>query len=161
MYISCYGGQAYELSCPTGYNFNPDLLKCDAKYVCLEVDCPPTGVVVLPVNGSCTDFVWCVGGKPYPDSCQEGLSFDPVTLKCVPAAEADCVENQCDPALPPPQFFVDPFDCTFFYICDENFQPVQFQCANGTVFDESVHDCILGDICPVSNSIFFRFPISN
>lgn len=149
MYISCYGGQPFEVACPVGYNFNPELLKCDSKYVCVENTCPPTGIVYQPVEGSCTDYTLCIGGAAYPQQCEAGLSFDPATLKCIPAEEAQCVDNECDPAIPPPQFFVNPFDCTIFFICDENFLPVEFQCANGTIFDTAVNDCVLGDTCPV------------
>ncbi|XP_062562899.1 uncharacterized protein LOC134226259 [Armigeres subalbatus] len=148
MYISCYVGQPYEFACPEGYYFNPSSSKCDPRYVCPVNTCPETGVVYQPVNGSCVDYVLCVGGTAYPQVCEDGLSFDPTALKCIPDAEAQCVPNQCDSSQPHPQLYVSPFNCTIYFVCDENFEPVEFECAAGTIFDETAKDCILGDTCP-------------
>nr|XP_029713225.1 peritrophin-48-like [Aedes albopictus] len=149
-YISCYKGQAYEVSCPAGFNFNPDLKKCDPKYVCVVNNCPSTGIVKLPVNGSCTQYTLCIGGVQYPKECQTDLAFDSATGNCVPAAELQCMQNQCDPAAVPPQFYVNSFDCMKYYICDEKYEPIEFQCANGTIFDATVNKCILGAACPAA-----------
>lgn len=149
-YISCYGGQPYELSCPTGFNFNADLKKCDPKYICVVNNCPSTGIVKIPVDGSCTQYVLCIGGVQYPKECQTDLAFDSATGNCVPAAELQCMENQCDSAAAPPQFYVNQYDCMKYYICDETYQPIEFQCAAGTIFDTTTNKCILGATCPVA-----------
>jgi hypothetical protein len=52
--------------------------------------CPPEGVVFIPVEGSCQDYILCVDGEPHPRRCPDGLLFDPIELKCKPKDEVDC-----------------------------------------------------------------------
>ncbi|XP_058830865.1 chitin-binding domain protein cbd-1-like isoform X2 [Topomyia yanbarensis] len=152
MYISCYGGYPYEVTCPDGFNFNPEALKCDPKYVCLENNCPLTGVVRLPVDGVCDQYVLCIGGKAYLRDCGDGLAFNATLGMCVDASESGCVTNECDKSQGHPQGFVDPFNCTVFYICDENFDPIRFECPNGTVFDQDLLDCVKGECSSTTTS---------
>ncbi|XP_058458074.1 uncharacterized protein LOC131434870 [Malaya genurostris] len=151
MYISCYKGNAYELSCPAGYYFNPTEKLCDAKYECLVNNCPQTGIARLPVEGVCEQFVLCIGGTAYLRHCGDGLLFNATLEMCVNATESTCVTNQCDKTLGHPQGFEDPHNCMVYYICDENFLPVRFDCPKGTIFDQSILDCVKGE-CQASST---------
>ncbi|XP_062562900.1 uncharacterized protein LOC134226260 [Armigeres subalbatus] len=148
-YYSCYAGTPYEFACPAGFYFNPDIQKCDPKYVCVVNNCPATGVTRLAVNGSCTQYILCIGGVQYAKECQTDLAYDASSTECVPAAELQCTENQCDSTVAAPQMYVNAYNCMKYYICDENYSPIEFECATGTIFDATTNKCILGT-CPTS-----------
>ncbi|XP_055534942.1 uncharacterized protein LOC129724243 [Wyeomyia smithii] len=144
LYYSCYNGIAYEVSCPAGYYFNPTEVKCDASYVCLVNNCPSTGIHRLPVEGVCEQYILCVGGEAFLRECGEGLRFNSTAGMCIDGVESGCINNECDKTQGHPQGFVDPFNCAVYYICDEFFEPVQFQCPEDTIFDAGLLDCVKG-----------------
>lgn len=156
-YFSCYGGKGYEQTCPDQKYFDPINLLCDIpeNVDCVVNNCPPNEIVYLPVNGSCTDFIRCIGGVAYESSCQPGLFFDPALQECNLESEVDCVVNPCTQPPPDPpilEIYPNPGNCKEYILC-LNGEGIVRQCAPGLFFDEQATSCVAGfegDGCTVS-----------
>ncbi|EAA45005.4 AGAP010470-PA, partial [Anopheles gambiae str. PEST] len=157
-YFSCYGGKGYEQTCPDQKYFDPINLLCDIpeNVDCVVNNCPPNEIVYLPVNGSCTDFIRCIGGVAYESSCQPGLFFDPALQECNLESEVDCVVNPCTQPPPDPpilEIYPNPGNCKEYILC-LNGEGIVRQCAPGLFFDEQATSCVAGfegDGCTVKN----------
>ncbi|XP_050090304.1 peritrophin-1 [Anopheles aquasalis] len=154
LYISCYEGIGYEVSCPPGYFFNASATQCDVLVGdgC-PVSCPPDGIAVLPdPQGRCDFYIICLGGLEYPGECAEGLYFDVTLEECNYAHLVDCVNNPCstDPATPQPEIYPNDADCTKYIYCLAG-EPITRTCAPGLHFDAATLKCVDGP-CPDPNA---------
>jgi Chitin binding Peritrophin-A domain len=55
-YFFCVNGQGIANQCEEGFFFNEAEQLCDFEANVACVDCPPTGVHLIPVPGSCTEY---------------------------------------------------------------------------------------------------------
>uniref|UniRef100_A0A182QJR7 Chitin-binding type-2 domain-containing protein n=1 Tax=Anopheles farauti TaxID=69004 RepID=A0A182QJR7_9DIPT len=154
MYISCYGGISYEMTCPDGKYFNSTELVCDKKenVQCVVNNCPPEGIVFLPIPGVCDRYTICIEGQAFENTCDTGLYFDAVLGECNLKNETDCVVNPCQNPVPdPPILEIHPneADCQQYILCVKG-EPNVRNCAPGLFFDPDLLQCVMADdcICP-------------
>ncbi|XP_052871345.1 peritrophin-44-like, partial [Anopheles cruzii] len=150
-YYSCYGGVAYEQTCPDGKYFDPTRTICDleANVDCVSNNCPPDGVVFLPIPNVCDRYLICINGNAFEGVCDGGLFFDAVLGDCNLKNESGCLVNPCiQPPPNPPQLeiYPNPADCHQYLICG-NGEPVVRDCAPQLVFDPSSLQCVPGEEC--------------
>ncbi|XP_058122317.1 probable chitinase 10 [Anopheles ziemanni] len=153
-YFSCYGGIGYEQVCPDGKYFDPTRSICDiAQNVdCVVNNCPPDGIVFLPIPNVCDRYTICVGGEAFEGICDENLYFDEALGDCNYKNESGCVVNPCTQPPPnPPILEIHPNEssCTQYLICLSG-QPVVRDCAPGLFFDPTALQCVVADACIVS-----------
>ncbi|XP_033761880.1 uncharacterized protein LOC117343567 [Pecten maximus] len=166
-YLYCYRYPAqdefslsYVYTCPLGQVWEQGMLTCrprDQKSTCLD-KCADGSVVSYNHGPFCNQYYMCVNGISEPMCCQRSHAF--IDGQCVP--KHDCVSN-C-PSMYAPVEITTPSSenittsiapetttemCTRsavigspskFIINDIN---ITSSCARGTVFDQSVCDCVL------------------
>uniref|UniRef100_A0A336K4N7 CSON015615 protein n=1 Tax=Culicoides sonorensis TaxID=179676 RepID=A0A336K4N7_CULSO len=134
-YYSCVNGVGYEQKCPDGFWFNPANKYCDypsnidEKY-CPKYECPVGGIDYLPTPYACNEYVLCFDGTPVPQTCAEGLEFDPLIKKCVLIESSTCEILNCPEDSDELVFLPNKKDCGSYYICVKG-QPVPQSCADG------------------------------
>lgn len=92
--------------CPDPWLFNGPTQECDWEWNVQCFTCPITvPIVSLPVNGSCTQFVRCIGGRGTHEVCQSGLHFNPTSEQCDLPENVGCSAPvfTCPPNIPPGQ----------------------------------------------------------
>ncbi|XP_049540215.1 peritrophin-1 [Anopheles darlingi] len=155
LYISCYAGVGYEVSCPPGYFFNVTATQCDVKEgEGCPASCPPDGIAFLPdPAGRCEFYVICIGGVEIPDQeCAEGLYFDATLEECNFPNATNCINNPCstDPAEPQPEYHPSDTDCTHYILCLAG-EPIERTCPPNLHFDPVELKCVVGP-CPDPNA---------
>ncbi|XP_058065690.1 peritrophin-1-like [Anopheles bellator] len=150
-YYSCYGGEAYLQECPDGKYFDPTRTVCDleANVDCVTNNCPPDGIVFLPIPNVCDRYLICINGDAFEGVCDGDLFFDAVLGDCNLKNESGCLVNPCiQPPPSPPQLeiYPNPADCHQYLICS-NGEPVVRECAPQLVFDPSSLQCVPGEEC--------------
>lgn len=151
-YFTCVDKVSYPQTCPPEYFFRESTQTCvpDIAVCVPAAECPPTGVVFIPVTNSCTDYLLCVNGDATPVSCGDGFLFDPAIQSCNTAAEVACVVNSCPPA-PDTGFIPSNRNCNEYFICLDG-QPQLQKCIDGLHFDIAQKKCVLAAdyVCPVA-----------
>ncbi|KFB41688.1 AGAP010470-PA-like protein [Anopheles sinensis] len=150
-YYSCYGGIGYEQVCPDGKYFDPTRSLCDiaANVNCVVNNCPPDGIVFLPIPNVCDRYTICVGGEAFEGFCDEDLYFDVNLGDCNYKNESGCVVNPCTQPPPNPpvlEIYPNEADCQQYLIC-LNGQPTIRDCAPGLFFDPTTLQCVVADAC--------------
>uniref|UniRef100_A0A182SUL3 Chitin-binding type-2 domain-containing protein n=1 Tax=Anopheles maculatus TaxID=74869 RepID=A0A182SUL3_9DIPT len=151
LYFSCYGNKGYEQACPDGKLFDPVKIVCDIaeKVQCNVNNCPPDGIVYLPVPNVCDQYIICIGGVAFEETCDAGLFFDPVLEECNLANETNCVVNPCiqPPPVPPVlEIYPNPANCSQYIICLEG-DAILRDCAKGLTFDQTLEKCTVDGVC--------------
>lgn len=103
-YYNCGSKMTYVLSCSAGTYWNPDIGNCDwiANVDCEDRPVPPVAsnlgnvcsswkTELLPDPSNCHNFIRCVNGVPYPNSCGNYLKFNPKAGACDWPDNVDCV----------------------------------------------------------------------
>ncbi|XP_035903432.1 peritrophin-1-like [Anopheles stephensi] len=152
LYFACYGNKGYEQACPDGKFFDPVKIVCDVpeKVQCQINNCPPEGIEYLPMPGSCDQYIICIGGVAFNQTCDTGLFFDPVLGECNYANLTDCVVNPCGPPAVPPvlEIHPNPANCSQYIICVEGEANIR-DCASGLFFDVVAEKCTVDGVCTV------------
>lgn len=91
---------------------------------------------------SCSEFITCVDGLPYPGRCFNHLFFDEATNNCLPRDAVDCdlivpteqPRSSCDGA---PDFSLagSSESCTEYFVCYDNEILFTLECPTGQNFD--------------------------
>ena len=56
--------------------------------------CPAEGISYLPVSGTCTDYIKCISGQAYEQTCASGTEFSPEVGSCVLEENYECPFNR-------------------------------------------------------------------
>ncbi|XP_049298658.1 peritrophin-1-like [Anopheles funestus] len=151
-YFSCYGGKGYEQTCPDGKFFDPMNKWCDIpeKANCVVNNCPPDGIVYLPIPDVCDRFTICIGGVAFEGVCDDNLYFDAELQECNLKNETDCVVNPCiQPPPDPPvelEIYPNPANCQQYLLCLQG-EPIIRNCAPNLFFDPTLLHCVEAEDC--------------
>lgn len=149
----CINEEPHPRRCQEGLWFSFIQQRCTDTY---ETQCDLYPIVCLGAEddapfrspASCSDFVTCYDGVPFPSRCWHNMFFDEVTGQCLPPDEVECDLNiptepprtPCDGAR---DFgLVASWDsCEEFFLCyaDEIWDTLQ--CPEGQIFNEARQVC--------------------
>ncbi|KAB7498168.1 hypothetical protein Anas_07906 [Armadillidium nasatum] len=144
---ACYSDGTFSDvdSCPLGYVFNDETNNCD-QYI--PFTCVDKVDGYYSNTHNCSIYYLCISGSPFgsPFTCPAGKLFDDTAGTCLPEEEATCNAVQDCGICPDAETFI-PYDCTYYYDCQENaeeglpFIPVLSSCPEGSCFNENTTFC--------------------
>lgn len=149
----CLDGEPHGRVCQEGLWFSLNQQRCtsvnDAHCELDDILCNGVeGELSVRAPSSCSDFISCENGFPYPARCWGDYWFNEETGLCGPRDQA-----QCDLDVPPPplrgpcdrvgdfRLAANPENCGEFFVCYDNEILLTQQCDDGTVFDDVTQVC--------------------
>ena len=159
-FYQCGAGVLYEMSCPDGLAFNPQLKVCDYPYnvpgcetcsvkydeECTDANGNPISTAPLPVD--CSNYKQCQAGFLVTGSCGDGEAFNPATGRCDFPHNVDgchscdpddsCLDDECRPISGSPQAIAG--NCTHFKQCSSGVAVVH-ECPDDLAFNPASGTC--------------------
>ncbi|GAB0098659.1 hypothetical protein DMENIID0001_144280 [Sergentomyia squamirostris] len=96
-YICDFNRHPTRYTCPVNHHFCTAFRFCRpiGQAICVQpsspfqvletlsdFECPPTGVHFFRRSGDCSQYIMCIDGSAYPQSCAPGLYFNPNSQRC-------------------------------------------------------------------------------
>lgn len=127
-------------NCPPEFNFNPLTRGCDWPENVQCFQCPSNQTISTHImDRSCRSFIRCINGVPSQLMCQSGLQFNNVTGQCDLETVVQCsLRFRCPDRLPIDGSIIairDPNNCSVFYVCVGDPDPLRQECNSELHFD--------------------------
>lgn len=152
-FFQCIDAEPHGRVCQEGLWFNYNQQRCTEPFM---TQCELDAIVCLGVEGenavrapaSCSEFVECIRGVPFPGRCWNNLFFNEETQRCVPPEEVQCDLNV--PTEPPRSQCDGERDfwlagslegCDKYYVCYNNEILFSLDCPENQVFDYKTQVC--------------------
>lgn len=134
--------ELHHTLCPGGMFFDVTVGSCNIGECPVEeipiVDCPSTGVTLLPHPEVCSQYIICRGGHPVERSCSPNFHFNYENQACMTREVANClVEHPTCAEIDDPQnpvYHPHPHFCDRYFICFQG-NLWSFYCADGDYWD--------------------------
>ncbi|XP_050080110.1 multiple epidermal growth factor-like domains protein 6 [Anopheles maculipalpis] len=150
-FIWCTEGRPTVNPCPIGEILRPDVQFCvpgnadTCQFTPTDLMCMgQADGIRFPHPSDCAQFLQCQGQNAILHTCPVGSIYNAPTRNCVPGNQATCerFNNICvgrpDGTIPHPTI------CTGYIYCSSGVAFFE-QCAAGTIFDESLGGCVVGN----------------
>uniref|UniRef100_A0A182QSC0 Chitin-binding type-2 domain-containing protein n=1 Tax=Anopheles farauti TaxID=69004 RepID=A0A182QSC0_9DIPT len=150
-FIWCTEGRPVVNGCPAGEILRPDSQFCvpgnaqTCQYAPIEQMCVgQADSTRFPHPTECALFVSCSQQQPIVERCPAGSIYNAPTRTCIPGNPATCerFDNLC--VGRPDGTIAHPTICTAYIYCISGLAVFE-QCAVGTIFNEQLGGCVLGN----------------
>ena len=130
---------------PFDPNSNPSLLPTSVALttaVAGSVCDDGPGLYANPDPTKCNTFISCVGGiTAYEMKCAADLVWRQNQQTCDYPTAADCLPPATICLSGPGPVFANPYDCSTYFLCNQEGDPYLMPCATGLIFDSTYHFC--------------------